>query len=117
MEEKEEIGHEQDACSVALEAAASVLNEQCGSGAESEEPEDGRYLRLDIKANIRRVRQYVIGTMPGDPDKWSKYTILQIDKGIEHNLISEEFGDILKRAVEKARKGEPYNEVFKGIIA
>lgn len=107
MENKEleiESEEEQDACSVATAAALSVISEQC-SGAEVDEPEQGRFLRLQIKQEIKHIHALALGTAthPGhSAQSYAEHTVKLIDNGAENDLISPEFADVLKQAVQKA---------------
>lgn len=99
-----ELEQEDDACSVATQAAMSVISEQC-SGAEADEPEQGRFLRLQIKQEIKHIHALALGTVthPGHTaQSYTQHTITLIETGVESELISPEFADVLKRAVQKA---------------
>ncbi len=91
-----------DACSTAMQAAMEVITERCSTGvAETDEPEEGRFLRLHIKQEIKTVHALAL-----KGDSSVKYraenTIKQIDIGVDNNLISSEYADTLKADVQKA---------------
>ena len=102
---KPEISEEDDMCSTAMSAALSVISEQCGGDAESDEPEQGRFLRLQIKQEIKHIHALAMGTIthPGhSAQSYAEHTIQLIDNGVENDLISPESADVLKQAVQKA---------------
>ena len=105
---------EQDACGVATAAALSVISEQC-SGAEADEPGQGKFLRLQIKQEIKHIHALALATIthPGhSAQSYAEHTIKLIDNGEESGLISPEFTGALKRAVQKAQQKRPYLEVM-----
>lgn len=97
---------EEDACGVAMSAAYSVISEQCAdAGAESDEPEQGRFLRMQIKQEIKHIHALALGTVthPGHTaQSYAEHTIKLIDNGVDSDLISPEFAEVLKQAVQKA---------------
>lgn len=99
---KEE-SEDEDACSTAMTAAMEVITERCSNGvAETDEPEDGRFLRLHIKQEIKTVHALALR---GDSSvKFrAENTIKQIDIGVDNNMISSEHAEVLRGAVQKAQ--------------
>lgn len=97
---------EEDACSIATRAALEVITERCISSdgvAETDEPEEGRFLRLHIKQEIKTVH-----ALARRGDSSVKYraenTLKQIDIGVDNNMISSEFAEASKTAIQKVLK-------------
>ncbi len=113
---EESIAEEDEVCSTATMAAMSVISEQCGS--EESEPEQGRFLRLHIKQEIKHIHALALGTVthPGHTaQSYAEHTKELIDNGVENDNITPEFADVLKQAVQKAVQGRPYLEVIRGV--
>lgn len=102
MERKyKEESEEDDRCSTATEAALSVISEQCG--VETGEPEQGRFLRMQIKQEIKHIHALALGTAthPGhSAQSYAEHAIKLIDNGVDNDLISSEYAEVLRGAVQ-----------------
>lgn len=103
---------EEDACSTAMTAAMEVITERCTNGiAETNEPNEGKFLRLHLKQEIKTVHTLALR---GDSSvKFrAENTVKQIDLSVDNEMISSEYAKVLKSSLQKALQKKPYLDVM-----
>lgn len=99
----DKIGYEEDdACSTAMTAAMEVITERCSKGvAETNEPKEGKFLRLHLMQEINLIHMLALS---GDSSvKFrAENAIKQIDIGVDTEMMSSEYAEVLRSSVQKA---------------
>ncbi|MDP2217178.1 MAG: JAB domain-containing protein [Methanolobus sp.] len=98
---------ENDACTLAMKAAMETMGKYCGEKIGA----DDRALWKHLKQEVKAVHALAVQSSP-KTEKRAEHTIKQIDIGKENGLISDEEAELLKYAVEKALKKQPYPEII-----